>query len=158
MSHRTSMTGLFLAFALSDSLAAAAPSAATRGLRVTPAAASASVDARARALLTDAVTRNLASASGETPHGRYSVSPSLVQLRRYVERGGDSRATTVCIVELALTDAHGVIVGITHGSATVVGGTAADAIDAAAHAASSPIPASLLAIEGRESNGTHASR
>ena len=147
-----------MAFALSSSLAAAAPSTARGGVSVRPVAASSAVDAKTRALLTDAVTRNLARASAGAPLGDYSVSPSLVQLRRYVERGADSRATIVCIVELALTDAHGAILGVTHGSATVAGGTTADAIEAAARAASSPIAASLRAIEGSQSNGLHASR
>jgi hypothetical protein len=145
------------AVALSFYLAApvwAAPPAAARddaALRVDGVSAPPSVDARTRATLRDAVRERLSGLDRTSSSGEYSVSVSLVQLRRYVGPDGHE-PRVVCIVDLALRDARDVLVGSVRGRATTDGTRFAPSLDAAARSAVARVPDLLHAAEARSQN------
>jgi hypothetical protein len=70
------------------------------------------------------------------------LSPSLVQLRRYVD-SGDSEPKLVCIVDVALRDGHGALVGSVRGSVTAEGATEREAVAAAVHSAMRRVPQAI---------------
>jgi hypothetical protein len=103
--------------------------------------------ARAEAALQAAVARHLAEANLSESLSPYTLSPSLVQLRRYVERGG-KEYQLVCVVDLALSDAQGTVVASVRGNTAARGASYREAIDAAAGAAVSRLPEALQALQG----------
>lgn len=74
----------------------------------------------------------------------YTVSPAIIQLRRYVEPGG--RVKLVCVIELSLTDRQGALFATLRGSASIRGTNTNEAVNAAAEAAVSRIPELLRRI------------
>lgn len=79
--------------------------------------------------------------------GSYSLSPELVQLRRYAEPG-QKQIKVVCIVSIALKDSRDVLVAEVRGTASAVGGGAFDALDAASRAAVMRVPSALAKLRG----------
>ncbi len=75
----------------------------------------------------------------------YSLSPQLVQLRRYVEPGQD-QLKVICIVSIALKDPSDSLVGEVKGTASTSDGNALDALDAAARAAVLRVPSALAKL------------
>jgi len=96
--------------------------------------------------LRDAVTQHLSDAHLQSSLHGYSISPALVQLRRYLEPSG-KRARVVCIVSLSLRNAQGFVADV-RGNASALGGTEPEALDAAAHAAVARLPRLLAAQDG----------
>lgn len=121
--------------------------AADKGVEVTTASAPAGTDARLKQALSDSI-RVHANRAGLTDKLRgYSISPSLVQLRAFVDPG-QKRPRTVCIVELGLNDASRGLVASIRGNASSVGATPMAIVDAAAHAAVQRLPQTLSALQG----------
>lgn len=106
----------------------------------------AGTDAKTLATLNHSLQRYLADAHLVESLRPYTVSPSLVQLRRYVEHDTPKQAKLVCLIDLALSDARGNVVASVRGSATKRGGSARETIDAAAHAAVARLPGALQAL------------
>ncbi len=102
--------------------------AVAKGAAARPPSAS---QARAEAALGAAVARHLAEAKLSENLGPYTPSPSLVQLRRYVERGGNEYQL-VCVVDLTLSDAQGTVVASVRGNTAARGASYREAIDTAA--------------------------
>jgi hypothetical protein len=126
--------------------AASAPADAdVRGVRIDSVKVPASVGERTRDTLRAAVARALSDAKLDAPRTEYSVSVSLLQLRRYIGPD-DQQPRLVCIVDVALHDARGVLVGSLSGRAS---GSAADAnatrdvLDAATRSTISRLPEAL---------------
>jgi hypothetical protein len=124
---------------------AAVARAKTEAVRVSTVTIPRNVNERTRSMLRSAVEQNL-SASDIEGHEKYAVAVSLLQLRRYVGPD-DNEPKTVCIVDLALHDENGVLVGSVRGRASVAHAEARDAVDAAAHSAVSRIPEALRLVE-----------
>ena len=145
MTLRPASIALFCVGVLAASLA----SAETRPAKVAVSAVSVppGTDARFKRALGDAISQH-ASAAGlaESMQG-YSLAPALVQLRRYTEPG-QKQAKVVCIVSLALKDPHDALVAEVRGNASAFGGTALEALDAAAQAAVMRVPAALAKLRG----------
>jgi hypothetical protein len=135
---------------LASSLGFAEP--ATSVVRVGPAKAPVAVDARTRAAVRDIVKRHLEQARLDPALRAYTVSPALVQLRRYVEPDSDVPAL-VCVIDLALLDDGKKLVGRVRGSAKTVPASTMEALDAAARSAVAELPQLLVAIE-RSQNKT----
>jgi hypothetical protein len=95
--------------------------------------------------VSEALQRHLADAGLTDSFPGYAISPSVTQLRRYVE---SDRLVLVCIVDLALLDEQGTLLATVRGSATSVGASAGDAIDSATHAAVARLPRALQALRG----------
>ncbi len=102
-------------------------------------------DAETRAALSRSLERHLAHAKLDDSLKPYQLSPSLVQLRRYVE-SPSKQVKLVCVVDLALMDAQGVLVASVRGNVTTPSSERREAIDAAAHAVVSRLPAALQAL------------
>jgi len=135
---------LFFAPFLSPGPADAAPkSPSAHAIRVAPATAPKTVDERTLATFRDAVGRNLSGSLG-TSGAAFTVSPALIQLRKYTD-DGRREPGFYCIVDLALRDEHGDLVGSTRGRALATSATATDAMDAAVHAAAARLPEILQA-------------
>lgn len=94
-----------------------------------------------------AVERHVAEARLTDALSAYAISPSLVQLRRYVEPGRKVRL--VCVVDLILLDRQGALLATVRGSASATGATPHEAVDAAAHAAVARLPRVLDAARAR---------
>jgi len=73
-----------------------------------------SVGERTRDMLRAFVARTLSEEKLDAPRTEYSVSVSLLQLRRYVGPD-DQQPTLVCILDVALHDARGALVGSLRG-------------------------------------------
>lgn len=102
--------------------------------------APASSQTRMAKALREAVAHHVADAGLVDSLRGYSLSPAIVQLRRYVD---GKHTKVVCVVSLALkTDSQDVVAEI-RGSAATVGGTSLEALDAAAHSAVSRLPDAL---------------
>jgi hypothetical protein len=114
----------------------------------------AGTDAKTRAALNDSLRRYLADAHLVESLRPYTVSPSLVQLRRYVEDDTSKQAKLVCLIDLALNDAQGKVVVSVRGSATTRGSGPRATIDAAAHAAVSRLPDALQALDSTRKSPT----
>ncbi len=106
------------------------------------------VSERTREALRDVVEQRLSEAKLGATRVAYSVSVSLLQLRRYIGPEGNE-PRTVCIVDLALHDESGVLVGSVRGRASAVSATLHDALDAAARSAASRVPEALRMLETR---------
>jgi len=148
---------VFLVAVLTAAAAAsAAPPAAP--VRVERATAPATTDARVRAALREAVRRELAEADLGATLRDYTVSPSLIQMRRYVE--SDTRQLKlVCIVSLSLRDDQGALLASVNGNATTINATQRDTLDAAAHAAVVRLPEALrAALRARQHDSEVAQR
>jgi hypothetical protein len=109
-------------------------------------------DASRRSLqhaLEKAVTRHVAKAGLSGALGRYSLAPSVVQLRRYADPG-KAQFKVVCVVSLAIKGERDELVGEVRGSAAALGATASamDALDAAAESAVGRMPAALSKLQG----------
>lgn len=146
------------ALALVGSLALSiAPLAhADSSARVDAASAPAGTDPRLKLALRNSVSQRLTDAGLVRSLEGYSLSPSLVQLRSYVEPG-QKHARLVCIVGLALSNDHGVVADI-RGSAMIIGRSRVSAVDAAAQAAVARLPAVLSQLQARDSNNRVAQR
>jgi hypothetical protein len=108
-------------------------------------------------MLRDAVERRLSETAPQTTtRGKYSVSVALLQLRRYIGPDGDE-PRTVCIVDLALHDASGVLVGSVRGRAAAVSATPEDALDGAARVAASRVPEALRLVAQAAAQGSSKS-
>ena len=156
MTARPARFGLVLATLLSASFAMAGGGDAR--VRISAVQVPAGTDAKTRAALNESLERYLADAHLVESLRPYTISPSLVQLRRYVE---DSRkqAKLVCLVDLALNDSQGNVVASVRGSASTRDGSPRDTIDAAAHAAVSRLPSALQALDSaRNSSSEIAAR
>lgn len=94
--------------------------------------------------LREALARHLAEAGLGASLRGYSLSPAIVQLRRYVD-GKQTKA--VCIVSLALKSGDDAILAEIRGSASAIGGTTAEALDAAVHSAVSRVPDALSKLQ-----------
>jgi len=79
----------------------------------------------------------------------YAITPTLVQLRRYVEPG--RRVKLVCVIDLAISNQHGVVVATVRGSAATTGASRDEAVDAAMHAAVVRLPVVLQTLQERAS-------
>ena len=150
MTARSARWGLLLATILSASLATA--QSGDSSLRIGAVHAPAGTDARARAALSASLHRHLSEAGLVDSLRPYTISPSLTQLRRYVE--GSKQAKLVCMVDLALSDAQGNVLGSVRGSATTRGASARETIDAAAHAAVARLPRALQALNDAQKSPT----
>lgn len=147
-----------LALTLAGSLALsfAALAHADSNARVSAATAPAGTDPRLRVALQNSVAQRLTEAGLTRSLQGYSLSPSLVQLRSYIEPG-HKHARLVCVVGLALSSDRGVVADI-RGSAMTVGTSQLSAIDAAAQAAVARLPAVLSKLQARDSNDRVAQR
>jgi hypothetical protein len=138
--------------------AASAPAdAEARGVRIDSVKVPVSAGERTRETLRDAVARALSDAKLDAPRTEYSVSVSLLQLRRYIGPD-DQQPRLVCILDVALHDARGVLIGSLSGRAS---GSAADAnatrdvLDAATRSTISRLPEALK-LADRAQRGTTA--
>ena len=154
MKPRKASFALVLAASLALSFAAIAH--ADSPPRVDAASAPAGTDARLKIALQNSVTQQLTEAGLSSSLEGYSLSPSLVQLRSYVEPG-QKQARLVCIVGLALKSDRGVLADI-RGSAATIGTSQLAAVDAAAHAAVARLPAVLSRLQARDGNNRIAQR
>jgi hypothetical protein len=155
MTARPARWGILLATLLSASFAMAG--SADARVRISAVQVPAGTDAKTRAALNESLERYLADAHLVESLRPYTVSPSLVQLRRYVEDG--RKAKLVCLVDLALSDSQGSVVASVRGSASTRDGSTRDTIDAAAHAAVSRLPSALQALgSARHSSSEVAAR
>ena len=147
-----------LALALAGSLALsfAALAHADSGARVDPASAPAGTDPRLKVALQNSVAQRVTEAGLSRSLEGYALSPSLVQLRSYVEPG-QKHARLVCIVGLALSSDRGVLADV-RGSAVTVGTSQLSAVDAAAQAAVARLPAVLSQLQSRDGNNRVAQR
>jgi hypothetical protein len=143
--------GLVLAGLFAVSNPATATTARSGG-GVEPATAPAGTDPRVRQALGLAVAQHLAAAGLGGALDGYSLSPALLQLRRYVDPG-QKRTKFVCIVGLSVqNDQHEVVAEI-RGSAATLGASQLDAVDAAAHSAVLRVADTLAALRANEANG-----
>jgi hypothetical protein len=147
MTVRNARWGLLLATVLSAPFAAAANGDSP--VRVGVVHAPAGIDAKTRAALSESLRRHLADAALGESLRPYTVSPSLVQLRRYVE--GSKQVKLICLVDLALSDTQGNLVASVRGSATTRGASSRETIDAAAQAAVTRLPGALQALNASKS-------
>jgi hypothetical protein len=131
---------LLLTTLLAAPLASAAPKTKARGSRPEP---SVSAERRHAAVATDALQRHVAEAGLTDSLARYVITPSVVQLRRYVEA---KRLRLVCVVDLALRDEQGTLVASVRGNAIAIGASPHEAIDSATHAAVARLPEALQAL------------
>jgi hypothetical protein len=138
---------LLLTTMLAAPLASAAPKIKARG--ASRPNASAAVERSNAVAVSDALQRQLADAGLTDSFAGYAISPSVAQLRRYVEA---DRLVLVCIVDLALRNEQGSLLATVRGSATSTGSSADEAIDSATHAAVSRLPQALQALRGNAPN------
>lgn len=138
--------------------ATAPADAQARGVRVDSVKVPASVGERTRETLRDSVARALSDAKLDSPHTAYSVSVSLLQLRRYIGPD-DQLPRLVCILDVALHDSRGVLVGSlsgrASGSATDVTATR-DVMDAATRSTIARLPEALMLAEKAQQRTTTA--
>jgi hypothetical protein len=149
-------TSLWLA--LAGLLTASASVAATpTSAGVEPANAPAGTDPQVRQALRLAVAQHLAAAGLDGALGGYSLSPALLQLRRYVDPG-QKRTKFVCVVALTVQNEQREILAEIRGSAATLGASQLDAIDAAAHSAVLHVPDTLASLKARGSGKRWAQR
>jgi hypothetical protein len=127
-------------------IAASAPAdPEVRGVRIGSVKVPASVGEQTRETLRDSVARALSDAKLDSPRIEYSVSVSLLQLRRYIGPD-DQQPRLVCILDVALHDARGVLVGSLSGraSASAADATATrDVLEAATRSTIARLPEAL---------------
>jgi len=132
---------------LAAPLASAAPKAKARG--TSRSQASASAEASRAAAVNEALRRHLANAGLSDSFPGYVISPSVTQLRRYVEA---DRVLLICIVDLSLRNEQGSLLASVRGSAKTSGSSVAEAIDAATVAAVGRLPQALQALRSNSSS------
>lgn len=120
--------------------------AADKGVEVTAASAPAGTDARLKQALSESIRVHAGQAGLADKLKGYSISPALIQLRRFIDPG-QKQPRTVCVVELVLHDSGRGLVASVRGNAASVGSTQLATLDAAAHAAVDRLPATLSALE-----------
>lgn len=140
MLHRLPSLGLLLV----AGLLAAPTAAATKARRATSAESQA---LRAEQALRNAVKRHVSDAGLTEQLASYTVFPSVVQLRRYVEK---RKLKLVCVVDLAVKDQQGSLLASVRGNATAIGASPDEAVDAAALAAVAQLPQALQALRGQD--------
>ena len=144
MTPRRSPFRFLLPALFAVSLAGAA--AADKGVEVLPASAPAGTDARIKQALRESIRAQVGQAGLAAKLRGFSISPSLVQLRRFIDPG-HQQPRTVCIVELGLHDSARGLVASVRGNASTVGATQLDTLDAAARAAVDRLPETLAALQ-----------
>ncbi len=97
--------------------------------------------------LSRAVEQSLAQQSLTGAVSSYGISPTLVQLRRYVEPG--HQVKLVCVIELALSNRQGAVLAKVRGSVATTGASRAETVNAAARAAVARLPLVLQALRER---------
>ena len=152
MTVRRARWGFLFATLLSASFATAGNGDAR--VRISAAQVPAGTDAKTLAALNHSLQRYLADAHLVESLRPYTVSPSLVQLRRYVEDDTPKQAKLVCLIDLALNDAQGNVVASVRGSAITRGASPHETIDAATHAAVSRLPGALQALDSTRKSPT----
>jgi len=125
----------------------AAPLAAQPGQTKGGASGGSSQESRLQRAVDEAVARHAAGAGLTESLRGYSLSSSLVQLRRYTEPDTNHRKL-VCIVSLALRDERHSLVAEVRGNVSTEGAGELDAIDAAAAVAVSRVPQVLAKLKG----------
>ncbi|HEX2871241.1 MAG TPA: hypothetical protein VHP33_08295 [Polyangiaceae bacterium] len=154
MKPRKASLALVLAGSLALSFAALAHADSTA--RVDAASAPAGTDPRLKVALRNSVSQRLTYSGLVRSLEGYSLSPSLVQLRSYVE-AGQKQPRLVCIVGLTLSSERGVLADV-RGSVVTIGTSQVSAIDAAAQAAVARLPAVLSQLQARDSSNRIAQR
>jgi hypothetical protein len=134
---------LLLTTMLAAPLASAAPK--TNARRASRPNATVSLERSNAAAVTNALQRHLADAGLTDSLAGYTISPSVAQLRRYVEF---KRLMLVCVVDLSLRDEDGTLLATVQGSATTSGASPNEAIDSATQAAVARLPQALQALRG----------
>lgn len=124
----------------------AAPLAAEPGPTKGEARGKTTAEARLQRALSDAVARHAADAGLMESLRGYSLSSSILQLRRYTEPDTKHRKL-VCIVSLALKDEGHSLVAEVRGNVSTEGAAELDAIDAAAAVAVSRVPQVLAKLK-----------
>jgi hypothetical protein len=147
MTSTRAATWLLLSTMLAAPLASAAPK--TKAPGAARPEASVSTARNNAAALGSALRRHLAEAGLTDSLAAYAISPSVTQLRRYVE---SNRLMLVCIVDLSLRDEQGSLLATVHGSATTSGASPYEAIDLATHAAVARLPQALQALRASSSS------
>jgi hypothetical protein len=129
---------------LTTMLAAPLASATPRAKARSASQASAAATERSHAVtLRSALQRHLSNAGLTDSFAAYGISPSITQLRRYVE---SKRLKLICIVDLSIQDEQGNLLTTVRGSATTTGASPEEAIDAATHAAVVRLPQAVQAL------------
>ncbi len=136
---------LFMSVVFSVSLAGVA--VADKAVDVTVASAPAGTEARIKQALSESIRRQVNEAGLTAKLRGYSISPALIQLRRFIDPG-QSKPRTVCVVELGLNDAQRGLVASVRGNANSVSATQLDTLSAAAQAAVDRLPETLAALQG----------
>jgi hypothetical protein len=156
MTIRRTSRGLALAAALAVSASAAATTTGSSA-GVEPATAPAGTDPQVRQALRLAVAQHLAAAGLQGSLDGYSLSPALLQLRRYVDPG-QKRTKFVCVVGLSVQNREREIVAEIRGSAATLGASPLDAIDSAAHSAVLRVADTLAALKAKNQGKRWAQR
>lgn len=147
MSIRRISRGIALAAVLAVSASATAATTRSRA-GVDPATAPAGTDPQVRQALRVAIAQHLAAAGLDDALAGYSLSPALLELRRYVDPG-QKRTKFVCVVGLSVQNAEREIVAEIRGSAATQGASQFDAVDAAAHSAVLRVADTLAELKSR---------
>jgi hypothetical protein len=93
------------------------------------------------------VSRQAAESGVDRELQGYSLSPKLLQLRRYADPGRKG-LKVVCIVSIALKDPSDVLVAEVRGTASALDGSARAALEAASYAAVMRVPPALAKLRG----------
>lgn len=143
--------GLLLSAALATSFAAAAPadSSERRGRGGADASGK-----RYKVALNEALQRHLDEANLDQALAGYSLSPSLIQLRRYVEPNA-GHVKLVCVVGIALKSESGLVAEV-RGNAATFGASPTATIDAAVGSAVSRLPGALAQLHAKPASAVAA--
>jgi hypothetical protein len=144
------MAGLFAA-----SLSVAAPTSSSAGVATRSPAAG--TEPQLQRALSRYVTQHVAASGLEGSLRGYSLSPALIQLRRYVDPG-QKEPKFVCVVALSLQNREHEIVAEIRGSAATTGRSQLEALDAAAHSAVLRVPGALAKARERADSSRWAQR
>lgn len=147
MTIRCSWRGLALAAVLAVSASASAATTRARA-GVEPATAPAGTDPQVTRALRLAVAQHLAAAGLDDALAGFSLSPALLELRRYVDPG-QKTTKFVCVVGLSVQNDEREIVAEIRGTAATHGSSQLDAVDAAAHSAVLRVADTLAALKAR---------
>jgi hypothetical protein len=123
--------------------------AADKAVEIAAASAPAGTDARIKQALSESIRAQIGQAGLGAKLRGYSISPALIQLRRFIEPG-QKQPRTVCVVELGLHDSARGLLANVRGNASSFGATQLDTLDAAAHAAVDRLPETLSALQDPE--------
>jgi len=155
MTIRRTSLGLALAGILAASVAGAATPRSSGG--VAAAGESTASGAEARRALRIAVAQHVAAEGLDESLKGYSLSPTLLQLRRYVDPG-QKQTKYVCVVALSLQNDSREIVAEIRGSASTLGASQLEAVDAAAHSAVLRVAGTLAELKARGTGRRWAQR